>query len=125
MESKSGFAVMMTFKTCMISIQRRSQAFIKRTSSDSSASRKRTRSGSSSEARKSHEAQPTMNYTKLAKLEEKNGDKYSSEQLRTWANLIQLKRHTSLDTPPDYPFLGGTKKSKIPSHLQMLRVPLH
>ena len=94
----------------------------KKTSSDSSASRKRPRSGSSSEA--SNAQKRSTNYEShqrdkvaetneiLAKLEKKHGDKYSSEQLRTWANLIQLKRHTSLDTPPDYPFFRGRKKKQ-------------
>jgi len=109
----------------------------KKTSSDS-ASRKRPRSSSSSQASNAQKiSQSSTNYEShqrgkvaetnetLAKLELKHGDKYSSEQLHTWANLIQLKRHSSLDTPPDYPFFRGRKKSKTPSHLQNLRDPLH
>ena len=97
----------------------------KKTSSDSSASRKRPRSSSSSQASNAQKiSRSSTNYEShqrdkvaetnetLAKLEEKHGDKYSSEQLRTWANLIQLKKHSSLDTPPDYPFLGGAKKKQ-------------
>ena len=95
----------------------------KKTSSDSSASRKRPRSSSSSQASNAQKiSRSSTNYEShqrdkvaetnetLAKLEEKHGDKYSSEQLRTWANLIQLKKHSSLDAPPDYPFFRGRKK---------------
>lgn len=96
----------------------------KKTSSDS-ASRKRPRSSSSSQASNAQKiSRSSTNYEShqrgkvaetnetLAKLEEKHGDKYSSEQLHTWANLIQLKRHSSLDTPPDYPFFRGRKKKQ-------------
>jgi len=48
---------------------------------------------------------------------EKHGDKYSSEPLHTWDNLIQLKRHSSLDTPPDYPFFFRGRKEKQDSEL--------
>ena len=99
----------------------------KKTISDSSASRKRPRSSSSSQASNAQKiSRSSTNYEShqrdkveetnetLAKLEEKHGDKYSSEQLRTWANLIQLKKHSSLDTPPDYPFIRGRKKKQDP-----------
>ena len=98
----------------------------KKTSSDGSASRKRPRSGSSSQASNAQKiSRSSTNYEShqrdkvaetnetLAKLEEKHGDKYSSEQLHTWANLIQLKRHSSLDTPPDYSFFRGCKKARF------------
>ena len=43
----------------------------------------------------------------VMKLKEKHGANYSSEQLRTWAHLIQMQRHESFDTPPDKPFFRG------------------
>ena len=95
-----------------------------KTNSDGSASRKRPRSSSSSEAstaRKSsrsstsYETHQNNKVAKtneiLTKLEEKHAEKHSIEQLRTWANLIQLKKHSSLDIPPDYPFFRGRKKT--------------
>ena len=96
-----------------------------KTSSNDSASRKRPRSSSSSEAsttaRKSSRSSTSYEThqndrvaktnEKLTKLEEKHADKYSSEQLRTWANLIQLKKHSSLNIPPDYPLFRGRKKN--------------
>ena len=50
--------------------------------------------------------------------------KFSAEQLHTWANLIQMKKHASYDDPPDYPFFRGhagqhaghTSKENLPSH---------
>ena len=46
----------------------------------------------------------------LKKLKGKHEAKYSPEQLHTWANLIQMKKHSSLDSPPNYPFFRGNKK---------------
>ena len=37
---------------------------------------------------------------------------YTLEQLRTWAHLIQMKKHTSIDVPPDKPFFGQSFKRK-------------
>jgi hypothetical protein len=38
-------------------------------------------------------------------LEKKHSDSpYSAEQLRSWAHLIQMKRHDSYDSPPNKPF---------------------
>ena len=34
----------------------------------------------------------------------KHEGSYTEEQLRCWANMIQLKRHDSYDTPPSKPF---------------------
>ena len=45
----------------------------------------------------------------LEQLEEKHAGKYTIEQLRAWAHMIQLKKHDSLDTPPKKPFFGAKK----------------
>ena len=46
----------------------------------------------------------------LKELQDKHEAKYSTEQLHTWANLVQMKKHSSLDDPPNYPFFRGYKK---------------
>ena len=39
----------------------------------------------------------------LDKLKEKHSEgSYTPEQLHCWANLIQMKKHTSYDSPPEY-----------------------
>ena len=43
-------------------------------------------------------------------LRKRHGGKYFEEKLHTWANLIQMKKHSSLDEPPDFPFFRGYKK---------------
>lgn len=47
-------------------------------------------------------------------LDEKHNGKFSVEQLRMWAHLVNMGKHTSLDIPPDKPFFRGNKK-KLPS----------
>ena len=39
------------------------------------------------------------------------GEGYSEEQLRSWAHLIQLKKHSSYDVPPNKPFWNIPKKA--------------
>lgn len=46
------------------------------------------------------------------KLWEKHDGQYTEEQLRAWAHLVQLKKHTSLDVPPDKPFWRGRKRMR-------------
>ena len=49
-------------------------------------------------------------------LEQCNGDKsvYSPEQLRVWAHMIHMKKHTSYTDPPDKPFFRRSKgKPKV------------
>ena len=41
-------------------------------------------------------------------LREKHHDKYSPEQLRSWAHMYIMKKHDSLEDPPDKPFWKGT-----------------
>lgn len=37
-------------------------------------------------------------------LSKKHESNYSTEQLRVWAHLIQMKKHSSMEVPPDKPF---------------------
>ena len=49
-------------------------------------------------------------------LREKHaGGPYSEEQLRSWAHMIQLKKHSSYDEPPNKPFWTTRSQPKIPS----------
>ena len=49
------------------------------------------------------------------KLREKHDGNYTEEQLRAWAHLIQMKKHSSMDVPPDKPFWRGFKKRTQPA----------
>ena len=51
----------------------------------------------------------------VEELQERHGSskKYSDEQLRAWAHMIQLKKHDSYETPPDKPFFKSHKKAKV------------
>ena len=60
----------------------------------------------------SHQEKMTKVQEILDELREKHAGKYSEEKLHTWANLIQMKKHSSLDEPPDYPFFRGYKKAE-------------
>ena len=44
-------------------------------------------------------------------LREKHKGKFTAEQLRTWAHLVQMGKHSSLEDPPDKPFFRGHKRS--------------
>ena len=45
------------------------------------------------------------------KLQEKHSGKFTDQQLRSWAHLIQMKKHSSYDEPPEKPFFHSTHKS--------------
>lgn len=45
----------------------------------------------------------------MGKLKEKHEGKYTPEQLRAWAHLIQMSKHESYEAPPDKPFFGKRK----------------
>ena len=47
------------------------------------------------------------------KLQDKHKGKYSPEQLRTWAHLLQMGKHESYEEPPDKPFFRGKKSSAL------------
>lgn len=60
-----------------------------------------------------------MNDEKISKakkvfesLLEKHGGRYKAEQLHAWAQLIEMQKHESLDTPPDFPFFKGNRSPK-------------
>lgn len=65
------------------------------------------RSGSvyDSSLRKMHEVDIIM-----AELEEKHKMGYSKEQIRCWANMIQIKQHESYEIPPNKPFFTTRDK---------------
>lgn len=45
-------------------------------------------------------------------LKKKHDQRYKPEQLHAWAQLVQMKKHESLDDPPDYPFFKGRRPRK-------------
>ena len=46
----------------------------------------------------------------VSDLEKKHNDgKFSPEQIRAWAHMLQLKKHTSYDDPPNKPFFRHSK----------------
>ncbi len=44
----------------------------------------------------------------IGKLDEKHEDGYTPEQIRAWAYMINMKKHTSYDDPPSKPFFRGS-----------------
>lgn len=50
----------------------------------------------------------------VEELQERHGSskKYSPEQVRAWAHMIQLRKHDSYETPPDKPFFKSNKNAK-------------
>ena len=42
-------------------------------------------------------------------LSEKHGEDFTPEQVRTWAHMIQMKKHISYENPPDKPFFKRPK----------------
>ena len=51
----------------------------------------------------------------VTQLKEKHGSKYKVEHLNAWAHLIHLGKHSSLDTPPNYPYFVGRKCAETPA----------
>ena len=49
-------------------------------------------------------------------LREKHAGKFSEEQLRSWAHLLQMKKHDSLEKPPDKPFWQTKKAEPNPTN---------
>lgn len=45
----------------------------------------------------------------VSTLAEKHSNSFTVEQLRTWAHLIQMKKHKSYDEAPDKPFFGSKR----------------
>lgn len=52
----------------------------------------------------------------VKQLEEKHDPKYSVEQFNAWAHMINLKKHTSFDSPPNLPYFRGHKKAASPDN---------
>ena len=48
----------------------------------------------------------------VEKLQAKQSSKYSPEQLRAWAHMIQLKKYDSYSSPPDKPFFKSKSTCK-------------
>lgn len=48
-------------------------------------------------------------------LSAKHGDKYTPEQYRCWANLIQLQKHDSYDSPPKKRFFAEKSGITVPT----------
>ena len=46
----------------------------------------------------------------LETLKQKHEENFTPEQLRTWAHMIQMKKHSSYDTAPDKPFFRSKSK---------------
>ena len=48
-------------------------------------------------------------------LQEKHSEsgKYTDHQLRSWAHLIQMKKHGSYDEPPDKPFSAHQRNLQV------------
>lgn len=44
-------------------------------------------------------------------VEEKHMGKFTAEQLQTWAHLVQMGKHSSMEEPLDKPFFHGQKRS--------------
>ena len=42
--------------------------------------------------------------TVYQKLAEMHSGKFDADRLRMWAHLINMGKHSSFETPPDYPF---------------------
>ncbi len=98
------------------------------TRDDGSRKRKKTldESDDSSSKRKKSDGQGAgKNYqghlSKMSEVEEivedlelRHGGKkvFSAEQLRVWGHMIQMKKHTSYDDPPDKPFFRHSKSVK-------------
>lgn len=81
---------------------------------------KRSQAPSSGEAPASKRAKCAQaNDDKISKarkvfetLLEKHSAWYKSEQLHAWAQLIEMKKHESLETPPDLPFFRGNRSPR-------------
>ena len=46
-------------------------------------------------------------------LTNKHHHKYNPEQLHAWAEMVQMKKHSSLEVPPKFPFFKGGHEEPI------------
>lgn len=58
---------------------------------------------------------------KYDELCEKHGSKYTSEQLKMWAQYIRLGKHDSTDEAPDKPFWKGRKRKDTHSQMPLAK----
>ncbi len=77
----------------------------KRDSTTSDAAPKPKRSSYDSHLDKMSEVEEIVE-----ELKNKHDSKYTPEQLRAWAHMIQMSKHSSYDHPPDKPFFGKSRK---------------
>ena len=56
-------------------------------------------------------------------LEKKHGNSWKPEQLRAWANMYQMKKHTSLEVPPSGRFFGKQVSKPSPHATKADAVP--
>ena len=49
------------------------------------------------------------------KLADKHSGKFDADRLRMWAHLINMGKHSSFETPPDYPFFRKQNKNALVS----------
>ena len=59
--------------------------------------------------------------TVYQKLDNKHSGKFDADRLRMWAHLINMGKHSSFETPPDYPFVR-IKDKMHPQSLLMVAV---
>ena len=93
----------------------------KRTSSDASTSLQQESAGPSKRSKPGSDVGNSRlkygaEYNKMFELQEivdelekRHGTQYTIEQLRAWGNMMIMKKHDSLDCPPDKPFFKGKK----------------
>ena len=77
---------------------------------------KRPSTNSESEPSKAPRKSYDKHLDRMARVEEiedtlrEKHDKYTDEQLRSWAHMYIMKKHDSLEVPPDKPFWRGPSK---------------
>lgn len=105
--------VILKICTKNISLQKKSEVIIWRDGRSKSAAVPLKRKGSSvsTSKKKARMSSNEANASALDEVDEvyqqlsdKHVDKFDADRLRMWAHLINMGKHTSLDTPPDYPF---------------------
>ena len=81
---------------------------------DSSLKRKKSDASSAGTNYRGHLSRMSEVEEIVEDLELRHGEKnvYSGEQLRVWGHMIQMKKHSSYDEPPDKPFFRNSKSVK-------------
>ena len=54
----------------------------------------------------------------MNKLKEKHEEKYTPEQFRVWAHMIQMKKYESYGNPPDKTLFGKSRKKALSTATQ-------